>query len=204
MEIQCECGQFRASINNFPNETPGRLGCYCDDCQSYLIHLNRTDLLDKSGCTEVVPVYPDNLKFKEGQKHLKCIQLAEKGTYRWFAGCCNSPIANTKAAMPWVGLFAHTFVQKNPEFLEKTFGPIKSRILGKFAKGEVASNTASKMNFLAFKTVFPFILKGKIFKRHRNSPFFESDGLEPISKPHVMNSMERESLREKFNSIKSY
>jgi hypothetical protein len=58
MKIQCECGAFSATLNAFPKATPGRLVCYCDDCQSYLHHLGRADLLDANGGTEVIPAYP--------------------------------------------------------------------------------------------------------------------------------------------------
>ncbi len=204
MEIQCQCGQFKAEIHHFPHETPGRLGCYCDDCQSYLIYLNRTDLLDKAGCTEVVPVYPVNLKIKEGASHLKCTRLSTHGIYRWSTTCCNSPIANTKRGIPWVGIFSHSFCHKDPNYLDKTLGPVKSRIMGRFAKGNVAPHTAEKINLRSILTVLPFILKGRLFKKNKNSPFFEADGRTPIVKPYILTPREREELHEIYNQATGY
>jgi hypothetical protein len=103
-----------------------------------------------------------------------------------------------------VGLFAHVFNHKDPRFLEKTLGPIKSRIMGKFAKGPTAPNTAEKMNLKAIVSVFPFIFKGKLFKKHIPSPFFDQAGLNPITKPYTLTPPEREELRERFNKARSY
>ena len=72
MEIQCQCGKFRARLKAFPNGTPGRLVCYCDDCQSYLRHLKRTDLLDAHAGTEVIPAYPADVEILQGKEQLKC------------------------------------------------------------------------------------------------------------------------------------
>lgn len=204
MEIQCDCGEFKAEIKNFPKETPGRLGCYCDDCQAYAVYLGRTDILDQSGCTEVVPVYPSNFVFKQGIEKLKCTRLFENGTCRWSTTCCNSPIANTKIGMPWAGVFASAYLQKNKNYLENTFGPIKSRIMGKFAKGSPAPGTPMKMDLKAFVTVFPFMLKGAIFKKSKHSPFFGQDGKTPIVQPTVLTLDERERLRNKVNEIENY
>lgn len=204
MKIQCECGQFTADLKKFPEESPGRLGCYCDDCQSFLIYLNRTDVLDSAGCTEIVPIYPHNLTFKTGASNLRCLKLSSKGTFRWATSCCNSPIANTKIGMPWIGLFAHVFSYNDQQFIEKTFGPIKSRIMGKFAKGKTAVGTADKMNFRAIVTVLPFMVKGLIFRKHIPSPFFENDHTTPITKPLVLSLSERQNLKEKFETTLSY
>lgn len=205
MQIQCDCGQFKAKINKFPKQTPGRLGCYCDDCQSFLIYIHRTDNLDSSGCTEVVPVYPSNLEFVSGVSQLKCLRLTERGTYRWVAACCDSPIANTRPGTPWVGLYASVFGHQDSQYLQKTLGSVKARIMGRFAKGETLPKTADKMNLTAFFSVLPFILKGKIFKKYQVSPFFkQQDQRTPIVEPVVLNPQERAKLRQQFELISKY
>lgn len=204
IEIQCDCGQFKAEIKNFPKETPGRLGCYCDDCQSYAIFLKRTDILDQAGCTEVVPTYPGNINFKQGSENLICYRLSEKGMYRWSTTCCNSPIANTSPASPWVGLHARIFLQKDKNYLQTSLGAVRARIMGKFAKAKPEIGTANKMNFKGIVTVLPFLLKGQILKKWKDSPFFQEDGVTPIKKPHVLTSQDLSSLKAEFESAKSY
>src|SRR6476646_2142775 len=105
MEIQCECGRFRAELTSFPRNTPGRLACYCDDCQTYAHFLGRADLLDAAGGTEVVPAYPAEVKFVAGKELLACTRLSPRGMFRWSTTCCNTPIANTMPGFPWAGIF---------------------------------------------------------------------------------------------------
>jgi hypothetical protein len=102
MQIQCECGAFRAQLLNFPRNTPGRLACYCDDCQTFAHHLNRVDLLDGAGGTEVIPVYPAEIQIDAGREVLKCLRLSSGGLYRWYASCCDTPVANVRPGFPWV------------------------------------------------------------------------------------------------------
>jgi hypothetical protein len=173
MQIQCECGQFKAEIKNFPKETPGRVGCYCDDCQMYAAYLNRTDILDSAGCTEIVPNYPLNISIIQGQDVLKCVRLYEKGMFRWSTTCCNTPIGNTRPKHPWMGLHAIVFNQKNKSDLGDTLGPIKSRVMGKFAKGAPAKGTPDNLDFKAIRTVMPFLLKGFLLGKSKSSPFLK-------------------------------
>ena len=193
-EIQCDCGQFKAVIRRFPRESAGRLGCYCDDCQAYAAFLGRPDILDAAGCTEVVPVYPQNLVFTQGASLLQCTRLSPKGTFRWSTACCNSPIANTKDGMPWAGVFAQAYTRKDPGFLDKTTGPVQSRIMGKFAKTTPAPGTPDTFNLRALAAVIPFVLKGKLFGKAKGSPFFQSDGHTPIHTPYVLSQEERRRL----------
>lgn len=205
MEIQCQCGQFKAEIKNFPVNTPGRLGCYCDDCQSYLIHLNRTDLLDQAGCTEVVPIYPQDMSILQGTEYLRCTQLTPKGTFRWSTTCCNSPIANTLRKTPWVGLYFSVFDHYTKiQAHENILGSVKSRIMGRFAKGSPKEGTPEKMGLKAIFCVLPFLLKGKLLKKQSPSPFFKEDGSTPIISPVILSEAERIQLREKYKNIPHY
>jgi hypothetical protein len=183
MNIQCECGKFEAKIEKFPKNSPGRLCCYCDDCQNYLEKIGREDLLDSYGGTEIIPVYPSDIKFLKGSETLQCNQLSNKGLSRWSTTCCHTAIANTRPHFPWVGFLHNVYTQKDRRFLEK-LGPIKSRIFGKFAKGKPPFKIPQKLDLNAFLTVIPFLLKGKIFKKHKNSPFYKPDGYTPISDIH--------------------
>lgn len=198
MQIQCECGAFRAQLRNFPNNTPGRLACYCDDCQTFAHQLNRADLLDDAGGTEIVPVYPADLQIVAGREVLKCLRLSPGGLYRWYAGCCNTPVANTKPGFPWVGLVHRVFTVKDAGYLERTFGAIKSRIMGRYARGTPPGGTAQKMDFKGFMTVLPFMLKGVLTGKAKHSPFFAEDGRTPIVPVTVLSLQERNSIRQRL------
>ncbi len=183
MEISCDCGAFVAKLKAFPRNTPGRLVCYCDDCQAYAKKIRRTDVLDQYGGTEVIPVYPKEIEIIQGIDVLKCYRLTTGGTYRWATSCCNSPILNSNPGFPWAGIF-HT-AYKNSSALSK-LGEVKSRIYGKYALNSTPFKISDKISFKDMLVVFPFIVKGKILGMDKNSPFFCTDNVTPIIKPEVL------------------
>jgi hypothetical protein len=196
MEIQCECGSFRARLNGFPNSTPGRLVCYCDDCQNYLRHLKRVDLLDSNGGTEVIPAYPADVEIVRGRDHLRCVRLSPTGTFRFYTSCCNTPIANTRPGVPWAGFLRCVYtVGRDAQYLDQQLGPVRSRIMGRYAQGKPPAGTPKKFDLKALIAVMPFMLKGKVFGKSRPSPFFTEDGVTPVAAPHVLSEAERQAVR---------
>ena len=185
MKISCDCGQFKAGLTAFPSNSPGRLVCYCADCQSFAQRIGRADVLDSCGGTEVVPVYPCEIEFLSGQDQLKCHKLTAKGTLRWTASCCNSPIGNTKAGFPWLGLFHSTFTAQDKSSLSK-IGQVRGGIYGRDAKGTPPHRVSDKVGLRETLLVMPFIIKGKLLKKHRNSPFFEADNVTPVCQPELL------------------
>ena len=105
MKIQCDCGRFQAELANSPQNSPGRLVCYCDDCQTFAKTLERTDVLDEFGGTQVVPAYPNEITFLKGANNLCYSQVTEGGLYRYSTTCCNSPLVNVRSNFPWLGIF---------------------------------------------------------------------------------------------------
>jgi hypothetical protein len=200
VEIQCECGKFRAQLTGFPRNSPGRLACYCDDCQTYLHHLGRADLLDPAGGTEVIPAYPSEVKFVQGAEFLKSTRLSPGGLDRWSTTCCNTPVANTRAGFPWAGFLHRVYTVADPGLLERTFGAIRSRIKGRFARGTPPRGTSSNIGFSDVLVVLPFLLRGKLLGKARRSPFFAADGVTPIVAPRVLGREERDSLRRQLGS----
>jgi hypothetical protein len=198
MQIRCECGKFRAELTTFPRNTPGRLACYCDDCQTYLHYLGRSDLLDAAGGTEIIPVYPSEIKFLEGMNVLKSTCLSPKGLIRWSTTCCNTPIANTRPQLPWAGFLNRVFNIEDPSYLEKVLGPVKSRIKGRFARGTPPIGTAPNLRLKDITTVLPFLLKGLLLSKTKNSPFFKKDGVTPVVEPQILRLEERTAIRHRL------
>jgi hypothetical protein len=198
MQIRCECGTFRAALTGFPTNTPGRLVCYCDDCQTYLHWLGRPDLLDSAGGTEVIPVYPSEVSFVAGREALVSMRLSPDGLLRWYSSCCKTPIANTRPKFPWVGVIHRAYSVDDPGLLERVLGPVRSRINGQFARGAPPSRTSSKMGLKDVAVVLPFLLKGAVLGRAKHSPFFEEDGVTPAVAPIVLPPEERTAIRRRL------
>ena len=200
MIIQCKCGQFSARLKAFPKATPGRLVCYCDDCQSWLHHLHRADLLDANGGTEVIPAYPADVEIVSGREHLKCARLSPKGTLRFYASCCNTPVVNTALDKPWAGFLRGVYTADGSgdgsgRTVDQILGAVRSRIMGRYAKGTPPAGTPQKFDFKALRTVLPFMLKGILFGKSKPSPFFGDDGVTPIVAPNILSKAEREAAR---------
>lgn len=87
----------------------------CDDCQSYAYQMDRADdILDPSGGTELYQTTLSNITITQGAEHLGCLRLSPKGLMRWYAGCCDTPIANTlpRHKVPFAGV-VHSFFDRD-------------------------------------------------------------------------------------------
>jgi hypothetical protein len=73
--------------------------CYCDDCQAFPKALGRPDVVDANGGTDIFQLSQARLKFTHGLDHVAWLQLAPKGTARWYASCCNTRLATR--CLPW-------------------------------------------------------------------------------------------------------
>jgi hypothetical protein len=90
------------------------------------------------------------------------------------------------------------FTVQDAGYLERTFGAIRSRIMGRYARGTPPSGTAEKIDFKGFMTVLPFIIKGLVMGKAKRSPFFAADGRTPIVPAIVLSLQERNAIRQRL------
>lgn len=185
MYIQCDCGKFRAELIDFNSSSPGRLVCYCDDCQSFLKKIKREDILDAYGGTEIIPIYPNNYKILQGEEYLKCNALSAKGLKRWTVTCCNTPVGNTMAKFPWIGIPHKAYTNADSGALEK-IGQVRSRVKGKFKTSEAPFEISDNLKLKDALAVIPFVLKGFALRKFNKSPLFKSDGFTPIKQQEIL------------------
>ena len=79
------------------------------------------------------------------------------------------------------------------EKFDQILGPVRSRIMGRYAKGTPPVGTPKKFDLKAVLTVMPFMLRGKLLGKSKPSPFFAEDGVTAISSPHVLTEAERQA-----------
>ena len=140
MPLRCACGKVRGVVRGMTPANTNRAICHCDDCQAFVHYLGRADeVLDEHGGTEVLQVQPAKVEFTEGAEHLACLRLTEKGTYRWYAGCCRTPIGNTPAnwRISFVGLLRRC-VEVDTD-VSAAAGPVRMRVFSQFATGDPAT-----------------------------------------------------------------
>jgi len=189
-KLSCRCGQVSGRVIDASPQAANHVICYCDDCQAFLHHLGRADLLDAHGGTDLVQVAPACVAFDHGAEQIVGLRLTPKGIYRWYAACCNTPLGNTLSpAIPFVGIVAQAF-----EDADRSFGKPIGAILGKFAVGTPpAGSTRLNLPLLAraLRTILGWRLRGKTWPH----PFFDRDSRKPTRPVTILTSDEREALR---------
>ena len=167
-----------------------RIVCYCDDCQAFLHHLGRADLLDAHGGTNIVQVAPASLTFERGTERIAGLRLTPKGLYRWYASCCKTPLGNTLSpAIPFVGVVAQAF--ENPD---ATFGEPIGAILGKFAIGTPPAGS-TKLNLRLLARALRMVIGWRLRGRAWPHPFFDRATRAPSHPLTILSRSEREALR---------
>jgi hypothetical protein len=198
LPLRCRCGQVRGVVTGVSPSAGTRLVCYCDDCQAFAHFLERPDVLDAHGGTDIFPVAPAQLRITSGGDSLRCMRLSDKGMFRWYTECCRTPIGNTLKRMPYVGLI-HAFVDHEADgrprdtVLGKPLGYVQRR----FAVGGPVPNELPGLSLRLVVRVVGLLFASWIRGKGTPSPFFEEKTRAPRAEPRVLSVAEREALRQR-------
>lgn len=192
--LSCSCRGVRALVTDVAPNTVNRVVCYCDDCQAFLHQLDRADLLDGHGGTDIVQFAPAALSFVEGKERIVGLRLTPKGIYRWYASCCKMPLGNTLSpAIPFIGVVAQAFASETQK-PDQLFGPPIGRIFGRHAVGRPPEGSTGLNPWLmarAIRRVLGWRLRGKTWPH----PFFDRASRQPSFPLATLSPQEREALR---------
>ncbi|WP_255990096.1 DUF6151 family protein [Chitinolyticbacter albus] len=187
--IQCRCGRVRGTVLAPARAIRGI--CYCKDCQAYARLLgNAETVLDAHGGTCVVATRAGSITFSAGQELLACLTLTAGGPLRWYARCCNTPIANTarRRTLSYVGL-VHTALG-DAAAQEASFGPPRLWLNTRSAQGE--PNVVARSPLLVAPGFALGLIWDRVSGRYRRTPFFTTAG-EPIATPGAPTQAERDA-----------
>ena len=53
LPLRCRCGRLRGVASNVSRSAGLRFACYCKDCQAFARFLDRADVLDAAGGTDI-------------------------------------------------------------------------------------------------------------------------------------------------------
>lgn len=189
--LRCRCGQLRGQVDTA--RVAARAVCYCKDCQAYGRFLGSAGILDAAGGTEVAATLPAAVRFEAGQEHLACMSLSPKGLYRWYAGCCRTPIGNTPRdpRSAYVGLVRACLDAPDAE-LERLLGPLRCRVETRSASAPVASNGLSTAKVVG--KVGWMLVKARLGGGYRDNPFFQAGTDRPVRAVQVLTLEERKAL----------
>jgi len=193
IELSCRCGSVRGRVSAAPADVINRAVCYCEDCQAFAHWLQRRDLLNAHGGSDIAQVAPAAVRFENGQDRIRCVRLTEKGLFRWYASCCNTPVGNTlKPAIPFVGILVHTFAG-GPAAADTTLGPSRGTFRGERATGELPKQELGFPVGVILRALAR-VLMVRLRGRGWPNPFFGREG-QPLYAVQILTAAERDALR---------
>src|SRR6516165_11874687 len=84
LPLRCRCGYMRGVASDVSPSNGFRFVCYCKDCQAFARFLERPDVLDPTGGTDIFQMPPTHVKLSAGTDAVRCLRLSAKGVLRWY------------------------------------------------------------------------------------------------------------------------
>lgn len=195
VEIGCKCGEVEGRVANATRKAVNRAVCHCVDCQAFLHHLGRADLLDERAGTDVVQVAPAALGFHKGAERIAGLRLSPKGLFRFYADCCKTPLGNTLGlSIPFVGIVAKAF-DRDGKTADDLFGEPLGAIFGQHAVGTPPKGSTG-LNVGLIVRSLGVILGWKVRGKGKPHPFLDEKTKESRYPLTVITKAERDALRE--------
>ncbi|MFA3915929.1 DUF6151 family protein [Ruegeria hyattellae] len=176
----CACGKLRGVVRGVSPRNGARVDCYCKDCQAFARLLGADHILDENGGTAIYQTLPARLELTEGVKNLACLRLTPKGTYRWYANCCNTPLANTGG--PKLRFVGTLLAGYKPGEMAQVMGP-PTAVVNVSAEAAEAGVKARGMAALTAKILWRHFKAG-FSAQTRRTPFFDATG-HPVVTPEL-------------------
>lgn len=193
--VRCRCGQVRGRLRDVSPVKVNRVVCYCGDCQAFAHWLERADVLDAHGGTDIVQFAPSSLAFEGGDDRIVGMRLSSNGLHRWYATCCKTPLGNTvSAAVPFIGLPLRTLPDvTDPDEQDALFGRAFP-VLGKSALGAApAGSLRPSLRMIA--RLARLLLGWKLGGKAWPHPFYDRTTGNPRHGLVTLPPSEREALR---------
>jgi hypothetical protein len=201
LPLRCRCGHVRGMAREVSPSTSFRFICYCKDCQAFARFLERADVLDAAGGTDIFQMPPGRVTLAAGTDAVRCLRLRDTGVFRWYADCCRTPIANTAGpGFPVVGVI-HSFMDQ--DFMngpaggrsrDEVLGPPLCRIYERSAIGPLPPSAPPPPSFAVFARRSSKMLGWWIRGLARPTPFFDARTNAPLSPPRLLTPGELAAL----------
>ena len=187
--LQCQCGALAGHVSHI--DTALRGVCYCRDCRAYSHHLGKqAEVHDSFGGAEFVATQAKHVSLTEGTQHLACLSLSGKGLLRWYAKCCNTPIANTTRnwKLSYVGI-VHSCLKADAASFERAFPRLQMRVNTGGARQAPPGMALQTMTALA--GFMPRVMASGLNGSYRQTPFFSGPEGVPVASVTVLSEAER-------------
>jgi hypothetical protein len=184
--LRCRCNHVRGIASCVSPTTGFRFVCYCKDCQAFARFLDRSDILDVAGGTDIFQMAPARVKLTDGTDAVRCISLSKK-VLRWYTDCCRTPIGNTAAdpRFPIVAII-HSFMDHEGHPRDEALGPPLCRIYERSATLTLPSRAPGPPSLRVFGRRAYMMLRWWMRGLARPSPFFDERTGAPRAVPGVL------------------
>ena len=196
LPLRCQCGRMRGVASHVSPSSGFRFVCYCRDCQAFARFLDRADVLDPAGGTDIFHMPPARVKLTAGTDALRRLCVSGK-VLRWYSECCRTPIANTPArpGFPVIGV-VHSFMDHAADgrSRDEVLGPPLCRIFERSAIGALPPNAPPPPSVGLFARRGSKLLGWWMRGLARPTPFFDNRTKAPRAVPRALRENERAAL----------
>jgi Family of unknown function (DUF6151) len=195
LPLRCRCGHVRGVANNVAPNSGFRFVCYCRDCQAFARFLERADVLDSAGGTDIFHIPAGHVKLTAGTGAVRCLNFSSR-VFRWYTDCCRTPIANTAGPrFPVIGVI-HSFMGLAADglILDEVLGAPLCGIFEASAVGPLPPNAPPPRSLGLVALRVPTLLGWWLRGLGRPNPFFADRTNAPLSVPRVFTAGERATL----------
>ena len=196
LPLRCRCGHMRGVASGVSPSSGFRFVCYCGDCQAFARFLDRADVLDPAGGTDIFHMPPARVRLTTGTDALRCLRLSNK-VLRWYTECCRTPIANTAAwpGFPVIGII-HSFMDHAADgrSRDEVLGPPRCRIFERSAVGPLPPHAPAPPSVGLFARRASIQFGWWVRGLGRPTPFFDDRTKAPCAVPRVLTPSERAAL----------
>jgi hypothetical protein len=166
-----------------------RFVCYCTDCQAFARFLERTDVLDPAGGTDIFHMAAGRVRLTAGADAMQCVRRSDK-VLRWYADCCRTPIANTATTprFPVVAVI-HSLMDHGERARDDALGKPLCRIYERSAIGPLPRDAAPPPSLRLFGRRAAMLLGWWARGLGKPSPFFDARTNAPVAAPRTLKAI---------------
>ncbi|MEP2717285.1 DUF6151 family protein [Pseudophaeobacter sp.] len=181
--FSCSCGSLTGHVSAEGLKSGLRIKCFCPDCRAGELHHQQPDPVEG---VDLFQLAPHAITITAGAEHLKLMRLGPKGLFRWYAGCCGTPFANTlaKPQLAFAGMRSDLFA--DPALLGKVRARSAVVRAGKPPRNE------GMMRMVC--GIFSRMITARLSGLWRQTPFFDADTGKPVAEPEVLSKEVRAAL----------
>jgi Family of unknown function (DUF6151) len=196
LPLRCRCGHLRGIANALSPSAGFRFVCYCTDCQALARFLDRAEILDSAGGTDIFQMPPGRMQLTAGVNVLRCLRFGNSGVFRWYTDCCRTPIANTAGPrFPIIGVI-YSFMDHAADGRSRNvvLGPPLCRIFERSATGPLPASAPPSPSFRVYGRRASMLLRWWVRGLARPNPFFDDGAGVPLFAPRIITPAERAAL----------